>query len=335
MHAFALVTLLVSSVLAAPLARRNCRVMPSSVDPNMRDTIYKVVMGLKDTDNVKQSGGVDRVLLVTMVTAFTESMVNDLDCGDKDSVGLFQQRPSQNWGTVGQIMDPHYSINAFLNALYPIAKSHPGTPPGTLAQMTQLAEAGDQYTHNIDTARQLIRDAAASVGDNTPAPPKNTPAPPKPKPSPPPSSGNDDGNGSTNVGSKPGSGNGGDDNSTGNDGNNDDGDDSDCDDDDNSGDDDECDPSDSGDDSSDNSGSNDSGSENTSSGPPSSGTPSTSTPSQFTCTKTYQPKAGDNCYFLTGKFGIKLSDVYAWNSNIDSECLNLQIGADYCVGIAQ
>ena len=37
--------------------------------------------------------------------------------GDRDSLGLFQQRPSQGWGTAEQILDPEYATNRFYDAL--------------------------------------------------------------------------------------------------------------------------------------------------------------------------------------------------------------------------
>jgi hypothetical protein len=42
-----------------------------------------------------------------------ESSLININYGDRDSVGLFQQRTSQGWGTVSEIMDPNYSARAF------------------------------------------------------------------------------------------------------------------------------------------------------------------------------------------------------------------------------
>jgi hypothetical protein len=53
-------------------------------------------------------------MLATFGTAYVESKFNNLDCGDQDSVGVFQQRPSQNWGTVTQLEDVNYATNKFL-----------------------------------------------------------------------------------------------------------------------------------------------------------------------------------------------------------------------------
>lgn len=54
---------------------------------------------------------------IAIATAIQESKLRNLTYGDRDSVGLFQQRPSQGWGTVDQLQDPIYATNAFYDAL--------------------------------------------------------------------------------------------------------------------------------------------------------------------------------------------------------------------------
>lgn len=56
-------------------------------------------------------------IVVALATASQESKLDNLAGGDRDSVGLFQQRPSQGWGTPEQIADPRYAANAFYSAL--------------------------------------------------------------------------------------------------------------------------------------------------------------------------------------------------------------------------
>ena len=58
-----------------------------------------------------------RAVSIALATAYQESKVHNLPYGDRDSLGLFQQRPSQGWGTAAQISDPYYSINRFYDAL--------------------------------------------------------------------------------------------------------------------------------------------------------------------------------------------------------------------------
>jgi hypothetical protein len=58
-----------------------------------------------------------RAIVVALATALQESKLENLAGGDRDSIGLFQQRPSQGWGTPEQIADPRYAANAFYTAL--------------------------------------------------------------------------------------------------------------------------------------------------------------------------------------------------------------------------
>jgi hypothetical protein len=58
-----------------------------------------------------------RAATIGIATALQESKLVNIDYGDRDSVGLFQQRPSQGWGTVEQIMDPVYATGQFYDVL--------------------------------------------------------------------------------------------------------------------------------------------------------------------------------------------------------------------------
>lgn len=81
---------------------------------------------------------------VALATARQESKLHNLGYGDRDSVGLFQQRPSQGWGTTAQIMDPVYSTTKFYQALVAV----PGwqsLPLTQAAQAVQHSGAPDAY----------------------------------------------------------------------------------------------------------------------------------------------------------------------------------------------
>ncbi len=52
-------------------------------------------------------------IVIALATAAQESTLRNLNYGDRDSVGLFQQRPSSGWGTPQQILDPRYATRAF------------------------------------------------------------------------------------------------------------------------------------------------------------------------------------------------------------------------------
>lgn len=64
-----------------------------------------------------QLGLPDHAVTVALATAMQESKLRNLPGGDRDSIGLFQQRPSQGWGTAAQISDPVYSATAFYKKL--------------------------------------------------------------------------------------------------------------------------------------------------------------------------------------------------------------------------
>lgn len=61
----------------------------------------------------RELGVPDRGIAIALATAMVESSMRNLDFGDRDSLGLFQQRPSQGWGTAAQIMDADRSIRVF------------------------------------------------------------------------------------------------------------------------------------------------------------------------------------------------------------------------------
>src|SRR5205085_7541792 len=61
-----------------------------------------------------------RAATIAIATAMQESKLRNLDYGDRDSLGLFQQRPSQGWGSPEQVRDPVHAANAFYDALVKI-----------------------------------------------------------------------------------------------------------------------------------------------------------------------------------------------------------------------
>jgi hypothetical protein len=59
----------------------------------------------------------DRAVVIALATAQQESRLVNVDYGDRDSLGLFQQRPSQGWGSTAQVQDPEYAAGAFYHRL--------------------------------------------------------------------------------------------------------------------------------------------------------------------------------------------------------------------------
>ena len=65
----------------------------------------------------KRLGLPDHAVTVALAAALQESRLHNLPYGDRDSLGLFQQRPSQGWGTATEILTPSYAAAAFFRAL--------------------------------------------------------------------------------------------------------------------------------------------------------------------------------------------------------------------------
>ncbi|WP_225848245.1 C40 family peptidase [Streptomyces sp. HPF1205] len=74
--------------------------------------------------------------VVALATALQESGLRNLAYGDRDSLGLFQQRPSQGWGTAAEVMDPVHASARFYAAL----RTVPGWQSLTVAQAAQAVQ---------------------------------------------------------------------------------------------------------------------------------------------------------------------------------------------------
>lgn len=109
----------------------------------------------------------DHAVTVAIATAMQESKLTNIDYGDLDSVGLFQQRPSQGWGSVEQLMDESYAINAFFDALVKVPDWQ-SIPTEDAAQEVQRSGYPDLYANWDDLARAwaqaLTGEVAAGAG---------------------------------------------------------------------------------------------------------------------------------------------------------------------------
>lgn len=93
-----------------------------------------------------------RATTIALATGLQESGLRNLDHGDRDSVGIFQQRPSQGWGTVEQIMDPVYSTNTFYDALVKVS-GYEDMAITDAAQTVQRSAFPDAYAQHEGRSR--------------------------------------------------------------------------------------------------------------------------------------------------------------------------------------
>ncbi|GGS90735.1 hypothetical protein GCM10010254_08290 [Streptomyces chromofuscus] len=102
----------------------------------------------------------ERAVTIALATALQESALRNIGHGDRDSLGLFQQRPSQGWGTEEQIMDPIYSAGMFYDHLVKVP-GYTRLPLTVAAQRVQRSGFPQAYAKHEPDATLL---AAALTG---------------------------------------------------------------------------------------------------------------------------------------------------------------------------
>lgn len=112
----------------------------------------------------QKMGLADHAVTIALATALQESRLTDLPYGDLDSVGLFQQRPSQGWGSPTQLLDPVYAASAFYGRLTEVS-GWEELPVTVAAQDVQRSADPTAYAAWEPEARAM----AADLTGETPA----------------------------------------------------------------------------------------------------------------------------------------------------------------------
>ncbi len=98
----------------------------------------------------------EKGLIIALITALVEDQFENKNGGDRDSLGLFQQRPSQGWGTPEQIMDPVYSSTKFYEGLLALPNWQ-SMGHGEAAQKVQRSAHPDRYERVLATGAGLVQ----------------------------------------------------------------------------------------------------------------------------------------------------------------------------------
>lgn len=137
-----------------------CTVTPPGVAPG---SSADFALTPEQTDNAATIAGVgfrlgmpNHAVTVALATALQESKLTNLAGGDRDSAGLFQQRPSQGWGTHEQVVDPVYASTAFYQRL----RSEPNWTQLSVTEAAQLV----QHSGAPDAYAQWESEARAAAG---------------------------------------------------------------------------------------------------------------------------------------------------------------------------
>ncbi len=113
----------------------------------------------------QQRGASQKQIQAALATGWVESRYRNLSYGDRDSLGVFQQRPSQGWGSPSEVQNLDYAINAFYDAASKVNDSN--MTFGQLAQAVQRSAFPARYDQAgsiVDSILSLFRGASSSSG---------------------------------------------------------------------------------------------------------------------------------------------------------------------------
>ncbi|MBG0566137.1 peptidase M23 [Actinoplanes aureus] len=144
----------------SPLLRADAACTPSPAAPPAASTLNdwsdeqianaRVIITIGDQRQVPDQGQV-----IAVATALQESRLRNLRGGDRDSIGLFQQRPSQGWGTPKQLSDPAYQTQKFYDKLLTIDDWQQMRLTDA-AQAVQVSAYPEAYAKHTRAATRLV-----------------------------------------------------------------------------------------------------------------------------------------------------------------------------------
>ena len=166
----AALVLVAGVVLAVGVAfKRGTGPLPDPTGCTARVGGHTVELSLEQAENASliaaisiQRGMPARAASIALATAYQESDLYNIEHGDRDSLGLFQQRPSQGWGTEEEVLDPVHATHAFYDALEKV-DGYRELDITVAAQEVQRSGFPDAYADHEDDARAL---ASALTGNS-------------------------------------------------------------------------------------------------------------------------------------------------------------------------
>ncbi|WIX87972.1 C40 family peptidase [Amycolatopsis sp. DG1A-15b] len=111
----------------------------------------------------KQRTLAPRAWQVAIQAGMTESGLHNLTYGDRDSQGIFQMRPSMNWGSVAEVTNPTYAVNKFYDVLLAV-RGWENKRPGDAAQAVERSGFPDRY-HKWEPMAATLVESVGQVVD--------------------------------------------------------------------------------------------------------------------------------------------------------------------------
>lgn len=146
-----------TAISALPSPSRVAMVSETTLTAEQRESAAQII------STARTQGADDDAVVIALMTAAQESSLRNLDHGDKDSLGYYQQRPSWGWGTPEQVRDEEWATSAFLGTnpevdnpgLFDIADWREMSP-NDAAQAVQRSNHPDEYAKWEELARALV-----------------------------------------------------------------------------------------------------------------------------------------------------------------------------------
>jgi hypothetical protein len=145
----------------APLLRGNgCLVHGRHFDVSLTSDQAGIAATIAGVANHRQMP--ERAVTIAYAAALQESDLTNLPYGDRDSVGIFQQRPSEGWGTRRQLLDPVYASWVFFGALAHVA-GYRHLPVYQAAQAVQHSADGQAYSQYTGQGAEMAAGFSGQV----------------------------------------------------------------------------------------------------------------------------------------------------------------------------
>jgi hypothetical protein len=118
-------------------------------DPKIARTIAEVA---------REFNATPKEVLAAFEAALAESGMRNLrNAVDKDSIGVFQQRPSMGWGSVGQILDPRYAARQFFRHLKGVSNDLPAHLMAQAVQKSAFSDGSNYAAQEGEAAKWAKR----------------------------------------------------------------------------------------------------------------------------------------------------------------------------------
>lgn len=110
----------------------------------------------------KQRSLSPRAWQVAIQAGMTESKLRNLTYGDRDSLGIFQMRPTMGWGSVEEVTNPPYQVHKFYDVLLAVPDWE-NMRPGDAAQRVERSGFPDRYHNWEPMASTLVQSEGQAV----------------------------------------------------------------------------------------------------------------------------------------------------------------------------